>query len=111
MIMRDTVFTLSDMANEDAVRRSVATMVSAVQRYVPGYRLKQELQFERYGANRPLVIPGQEDFVGLKTAIYLEVEGAGDYLPSYSGNLDIMTASAQATGDAIAARKLRAAAA
>ena len=49
--------------------------------------------------------------MGLKTAIYLEVEGAGDYLPSYSGNLDIMTASAQATGDAIAARKLRAAAA
>lgn len=108
MIMRDTVFTLSDMAVEDEVRASIGNMVAAVQRYVPGYRLKQQIQFERYGANRPLAIPGHEDFVGLKTAIYLEVEGAGDYLPSYSGNLDIMTASAQATGDAIAARKLQA---
>ncbi|MBU0823642.1 MAG: acetaldehyde dehydrogenase (acetylating) [Alphaproteobacteria bacterium] len=111
MIMRDTVFTLSAIADEDAVRTSVASMVEAVQRYVPGYRLKQEVQFERYGSNRPLAIPGQEDFVGLKTSIYLEVEGAGDYLPSYSGNLDIMTASAQATGNAIAVRKLLALAA
>ncbi|MXO69969.1 acetaldehyde dehydrogenase (acetylating) [Altererythrobacter marinus] len=111
MIMRDTVFTLSAIADEDAVRTSVASMVEAVQRYVPGYRLKQEVQFERYGSNLPLAIPGQEDFVGLKTSIYLEVEGAGDYLPSYSGNLDIMTASAQATGSAIAVRKLLALAA
>ena len=107
MIMRDTIFTLSDMADETAVRESVAAMVTAVQQYVPGYRLKQEVQFERFGPNRPLSIPGQEDFVGLKTAIYLEVEGAGDYLPSYSGNLDIMTAAARAAGDAIAARKLQ----
>jgi acetaldehyde dehydrogenase len=108
MIMRDTVFTLSDTADEDAIRASVAEMVAAVQKYVPGYRLKQEVQFERYGDNNRLKIPGMGEFTGIKTAIYLEVEGAGDYLPSYSGNLDIMTAAAKATGELLAARRLAA---
>jgi acetaldehyde dehydrogenase len=108
MIMRDTVFTLSEAADEDAIRASVAEMVAAVQKYVPGYRLKQEVQFERYGDNSRLKIPGMGEFTGLKTAIYLEVEGAGDYLPSYSGNLDIMTAAAKATGELLAARRLAA---
>jgi acetaldehyde dehydrogenase len=108
MIMRDTVFTLSDAADEDAIRASVAEMVAAVQKYVPGYRLKQEVQFERYGDNNRLKIPGMGEFTGIKTAIYLEVEGAGDYLPSYSGNLDIMTAAAKATGELLAARRMAA---
>jgi acetaldehyde dehydrogenase len=106
MIMRDTVFTLSDTADEDDIRASVAAMVAAVQRYVPGYRLKQEVQFERFGDNNRLKIPGMGEFTGIKTSIYLEVEGAGDYLPSYSGNLDIMTAAAKATGELLAARRL-----
>jgi acetaldehyde dehydrogenase len=106
MIMRDTVFTLSDTADEDDIRASVATMVAEVQKYVPGYRLKQEVQFERYGDNNRLKIPGMGEFTGIKTAIYLEVEGAGDYLPSYSGNLDIMTAAAKATGELLAARRM-----
>jgi acetaldehyde dehydrogenase len=106
MIMRDTVFTLSNMADEETVRASVEKMVADVQEYVSGYRLKQHVQFERFGANRPLRIPGYGEFEGLKTSVYLEVEGAGDYLPSYSGNLDIMTAAAKATGDAIAARSV-----
>jgi acetaldehyde dehydrogenase len=104
MIMRDTVFTLSDMVDEDKVRASVEEMVREVQKYVPGYRLKQEVQFERFGANHPLHIPGYGEFAGLKTSVYLEVEGAGDYLPSYSGNLDIMTAAAKATGELLAKR-------
>ena len=108
MIMRDTVFTLSDAADEAAIRASVAAMVAAVQAYVPGYRLKQEVQFERYGDNNRLKIPGMGEFSGMKTAIYLEVEGAGDYLPSYSGNLDIMTAAAKATGELLAARRMAA---
>ncbi len=107
MIMRDTVLALSEHGDEDSIRRSVAAMVSAVQAYVPGYRLKQEVQFERYGDNNRLHIPGMGDFTGLKTAIYLEVEGAGDYLPSYSGNLDIMTAAAKATGELMAERLMR----
>jgi acetaldehyde dehydrogenase len=104
MIMRDTVFTLSEGADEDAIRASVAAMVAKVQAYVPGYRLKQDVQFERFGDNDRLRIPGRGDFTGLKTSIFLEVEGAGDYLPSYSGNLDIMTAAAKATGELIAQR-------
>ena len=79
-------------------------MVAKVQAYVPGYRLKQEVQFERFGDNNRLRIPGLGDFTGIKTSVFLEVEGAGDYLPAYSGNLDIMTAAAKATGEQIAAR-------
>jgi len=106
MIMRDTVFTLSEGADEEAIRASVEAMVAKVQGYVPGYRLKQEVQFERYGDNNRLKIPGQGEFTGLKTSVFLEVEGAGDYLPSYSGNLDIMTAAAKATGELLAQKIL-----
>ncbi|KHK89825.1 acetaldehyde dehydrogenase (acetylating) [Novosphingobium malaysiense] len=108
MIMRDTVFTLSEGADEDTIRQSVKDMVAEVQKYVPGYRLKQEVQFERFGDNNKLKIPGRGEFTGLKTMIMLEVEGAGDYLPSYSGNLDIMTAAAKATGELLAERRMAA---
>ena len=108
MIMRDTVFTLSEGASEDEIRDSVDAMVAAVQKYVPGYRLKQDVQFERFGDNNRLKIPGLGEFTGLKSMIMLEVEGAGDYLPSYSGNLDIMTAAAKATGELLAARRMAA---
>lgn len=108
MIMRDTVFTLSDDVAEDVVRASVDAMVGEVQKYVPGYRLKQAVQFERFGDNNPLTIPGMGQFTGVKTMILLEVEGAGDYLPPYSGNLDIMTAAAKATGELLAARRMAA---
>ena len=111
MIMRDTVFTLSEGADEDTIRKSVEAMVAEVQKYVPGYRLKQEVQFERFGDNNRLKIPGRGEFTGIKTMILLEVEGAGDYLPSYSGNLDIMTAAAKATGELLAARRIAAVAA
>ncbi|WP_293878254.1 MULTISPECIES: acetaldehyde dehydrogenase (acetylating) [unclassified Sphingomonas] len=104
MMMRDTVFTLSEGADEETIRASVEAMVARVQAYVPGYRLKQAVQFERFGDNNRLKIPGQGSFTGVKTSIYLEVEGAGDYLPSYSGNLDIMTAAAKATGELLASR-------
>jgi acetaldehyde dehydrogenase len=106
MIMRDTVFTLSEGADEATIRASVQAMVRKVQAYVPGYRLKQEVQFERFGDNNKLRIPGRGEFTGIKTSIFLEVEGAGDYLPSYSGNLDIMTAAAKATGELMARRVL-----
>ena len=106
MIMRDTVFTLSVDGDEAAIRRSVEAMVARVQKYVPGYRLKQQVQFEHYGDNNRLSIPGFGEFAGIKTSVFLEVEGAGDYLPPYAGNLDIMTAAAQATGDMIAVRMM-----
>ena len=108
MIMRDTVFTLSEGADEETIRSAIEDMVARVQEYVPGYRLKQAVQFERYGDNNPLTIPGQGTFTGIKTSTFLEVEGAGDYLPPYSGNLDIMTAAAKAAGELLAARRLAA---
>ena len=108
MIMRDTVFTLSEGHDEAAIRASVEAMVAKVQAYVPGYRLKQQVQFERFGDNSPLRIPGLGEFTGTKTSVYLEVEGAGDYLPAYSGNLDIMTAAAKATGELLAERRMAA---
>lgn len=111
MIMRDTIFTLSEEADEAEITKSVKDMVAAVQKYVPGYRLKQEVQFERFGSNRPLKIPGYGEFTGIKTSIFLEVEGAAHYLPAYAGNLDIMTSAALATGEQIAKLRFEGAAA
>jgi len=99
MIMRDTIFTLSEGADEAAIEQSVHQMVRTVQAYVPGYRLKQQVQFERFGDNNKLHMPGHGDFTGVKSSVFLEVEGAGDYLPPYAGNLDIMTAAAMATAE------------
>jgi len=106
MIMRDTIFTLCDDVDTAVIEESVKRMVAAVQTYVPGYRLKQEVQFERFGDNRPVHIPGYGDFTGVKSTIFLEVEGAGDYLPPYAGNLDIMTAAAHGTAELVAKRLL-----
>ena len=81
-------------------------MVDAVQSYVPGYRLKQRVQFDRIESDRPIRIPGVgERMSGLKTSIFLEVEGAT--LPAYAGNLDIMTSAARAMAEQVAARMLR----
>ncbi|HVW74660.1 MAG TPA: acetaldehyde dehydrogenase (acetylating) [Rhizomicrobium sp.] len=106
MIMRDTVFTLSSGADEARIEAAVNAMVARVQAYVPGYRLKQAVQFERFGSNNPVFIPGLGTFEGLKTSVFLEVEGAAHYLPTYAGNLDIMTSAALATGEKIALRRL-----
>ena len=105
MIMRDTVFTLSQGADEEAIRQSVHQMVADVQKYVPGYRLKQEVQFERFGSNNPVKIPGLGTFEGIKTSVFLEVEGAAHYLPAYAGNLDIMTSAGLATAERIIAAR------
>lgn len=99
MIMRDTVLCLSDMADKETIRQSVEDMVAKVQAYVPGYRLKQAVQFEQFGNNNPLKIPGYGTFTGLKTSVFLEVEGEAHYLPAYAGNLDIMTSAAKATAE------------
>jgi len=106
VMMRGTVYTLSSGADEKAIAASVADMVARVRAYVPGYRLKQEVQFERFGANNPIVIPDVGEFEGIKSSVFLEVEGAAHYLPAYAGNLDIMTSAALRTAEKIAARKL-----
>jgi len=89
ILMRDTIFALVDDPDEDAIRTSVKRMVENVQKYVPGYRLKVE----------PFV---DDD----KVTTMIEVEGAGDYLPKYAGNLDIMTAAACAVGERFAEKLL-----
>jgi len=86
LIMRDTVHCLVEgTPNEAAITASVHEMVKEVQKYVPGYRL----------VNGPV-------FDGKRVSIYLEVEGLGDYLPKYAGNLDIMTAAAARTAEMFA---------
>jgi len=110
MIMRDTVYALSVGGKEDDIRKSVAEMVADVQAYVPGYRLKQDVQFEKYTGNNKLHIPGLGTYEGTKVTIFLEVEGAGHYLPKYAGNLDIMTSAGMGTAEAIARKKFGAAA-
>ncbi|MCT7325040.1 acetaldehyde dehydrogenase (acetylating) [Ralstonia mojiangensis] len=106
LIMRDTVYCLSEMVDEEVVRASIEQTVAAVQRYVPGYRLKQAVQFDRIPEGAPLLVPGVGKVSGLKTSVFLEVEGAAHYLPAYAGNLDIMTSAAMATGEQMAARML-----
>lgn len=86
LIMRDTVHCLTqDKPDEAAITQSVHAMIAEVQKYVPGYRLK----------NGPV-------FDGNRVSIFLEVEGLGDYLPKYAGNLDIMTAAALRTAEMFA---------
>jgi acetaldehyde dehydrogenase len=94
MIMRDTIFcAVPPDADRDAIVQSIVAMEKAVQEYVPGYRLLQEPQLDEPSA----ATQGQT-----KVSIFVEVEGAGDYLPPYSGNLDIMTAAATQVGESIA---------
>ncbi len=100
LIMRNTVFCFTDEADRDAIRASVKRMVEDVQGYVPGYRLKQEVQFENFSMRRNLMRTN-EARNGLKTSIFLEIEGAGHYLPPYAGNLDIMTSAALKTAESL----------
>jgi len=106
LIMRDTVFTLSQGGDREAIEASILAMEAEVKKYVPGYRLKQKVQFEVIGDNAPVRIPGIGFSTGLKTTILLEVEGAAHYLPAYAGNLDIMTSAALVTADHWAAQAL-----
>ncbi|HHM21434.1 MAG TPA: acetaldehyde dehydrogenase (acetylating) [Bacteroidetes bacterium] len=99
LVMRDTVFTLSEQADRDAIRQSIHGMVEEVKKYVPGYELHQEIQFDDISENNPVFIQGAGYRYGLKTSIFLKVKGAGHYLPEYAGNLDIMTSAALATGE------------
>ncbi|HRH87407.1 MAG TPA: acetaldehyde dehydrogenase (acetylating) [Rubrivivax sp.] len=86
LIMRDTVHCLTETAPDQArITASIHAMIQQVQKYVPGYRL----------VNGPV-------FDGNRVSVFLEVEGLGDYLPKYAGNLDIMTAAAARTAEMFA---------
>ena len=105
MVMRDTVFTLSENADQDKIKQSVADMVAKVQKYVPGYQLHQEVQFDVIPESEAVFIEGLGLRHGLKTTVFLKVVGAGHYLPEYAGNLDIMTSAARATAERIVKNK------
>ncbi|AJD47815.1 acetaldehyde dehydrogenase [Isoalcanivorax pacificus W11-5] len=104
LLMRDTVYVLSELADQARVEAAVEAMAEKVNAYVPGYRLKQKVQFDVFDDAHPLHLPGVGTFSGLKTSIFLEVEGAAHYLPAYAGNLDIMTSAALATAEQLALR-------
>lgn len=100
MIMRDTIFcAIPEDADRDAIAASIHDVASQVQQYVPGYRLLNEPQFDE-----PSVVNGGNHVV----TTFVEVEGAGDFLPPYAGNLDIMTAAATKVGEEIAKELLSA---
>jgi acetaldehyde dehydrogenase len=97
VLMRNTVYCAIDAdADRDAVERAIIEMVQRVAEYVPGYRLKAEPQFDEPD-------PGGGH---ARVAVFLEVEGRGDYLPPYAGNLDIMTAAAARVGVQFAAAEV-----
>jgi acetaldehyde dehydrogenase len=104
MIMRDTVFCLIGDADHEAIAASIASMAQCVARYVPGYRLKQKVLFTKIGADEPIhtLVPGGTARVTTRVSVFLEVEGAAHYLPSYAGNLDIMTSAAVQVAESIA---------
>ncbi|MBN9428220.1 MAG: acetaldehyde dehydrogenase (acetylating) [Burkholderiales bacterium] len=107
LIMRDTVYCLTELdADQAAIAASVKKMVADVAAYVPGYRLKQDVQFERIDGDRRINVPGIGLTQGLKVSVFLEVEGAAHYLPAYAGNLDIMTSAALAAAEQMAVRRL-----
>lgn len=103
MMMRDTVFTLSDFGDQEKIIASVDQKVKEVQQYVKGYQLHQEVQFDVISEDNPVFIEGIGHCHGLKTTVLLKVEGAGHYLPKYAGNLDIMTSAALSVAEKIAA--------
>ena len=112
LIMRDTVLALVDDPHEvhrEEVVDSVRQMVAAVAAYVPGYRLKQDVQFTRLAPEDPWHVLARDAPVSHKISVFLEVEGAAHYLPAYAGNLDIMTSAALQVAEVLAAEgKVRA---
>ena len=104
LVMRDTVFCLLEgEVDQAAIRASVDAMADQVRTYVPGYRLKQDVQFDT--VDEKFVPALERPFRGAKVSIFLEVVGAGHYLPEYAGNLDIMTSAALRTAERLLSQR------
>jgi acetaldehyde dehydrogenase len=107
LAMRDTVLALVDDPggfHQDEITDSIRQMVETVAAYVPGYRLKQDVQFTRLTPGEPWHTLAGDAKVSHKVSVFLEVEGAAHYLPAYAGNLDIMTSAALRVAEVIASR-------
>jgi acetaldehyde dehydrogenase len=111
LIMRDTVLALveaPDPSTHEEIRRSIEKMVDDVAAYVPGYRLKQQVQITPVPADQPVetvVADAAAPRPTHQVSVFLEVEGAAHYLPAYAGNLDIMTSAALQMAERIAAAR------
>ena len=100
LIMRNTVYCLVQSEQYQEMSQAIDEMVEKVQAFVPGFRLKQAVQFDPI--TTPIEIPGEGRFEsGTKVSVFLEVEGAAHYLPAYAGNLDIMTSAALQTAESL----------
>jgi len=95
IVMRDAIYALTGPVDRQAVAASIHEMVAAVGAYVPGYRLRGEPIFDDEAGGSAS---------SSQVTVFVEVEGAGDYLPTYAGNLDIMTSAAVRVGEEIAQR-------
>ena len=109
LIMRDTVFCLVEAPEPDThdeIRRSVEKMVGDVAAYVPGYRLKQQVQITEIPGDQPVeTLLEDGNRPTHQVSVFLEVEGAAHYLPAYAGNLDIMTSAGLQIAERIAQQK------
>lgn len=103
LIMRDTVLALVGEERKDEIVAAIEAMVAKVATYVPGYRLKQPVQFAKVEESMPTLTDAKAPL--WKVSVLLEVEGAAHYLPAYAGNLDIMTSAALGVAREIAAHK------
>ncbi|MCK9902220.1 acetaldehyde dehydrogenase (acetylating) [Frankia sp. Cpl3] len=109
LIMRDTVLCLVGDVDREAVTESIHRMIADVAAYVPGYRLKQDVQFNPVDpAEVRILLPDDTVDVRWKVSVFLEVEGAAHYLPAYAGNLDIMTSAAVRVAERIAGSEVTA---
>jgi acetaldehyde dehydrogenase len=113
LIMRDTVFCLvaaPDPALHEEIRASIEKMVADVAAYVPGYRLKQQVQITPISDDQPVetLLADGAPRPTHQVSVFLEVEGAAHYLPAYAGNLDIMTSAGLQVAERIAVRQLAA---
>ena len=101
IIMRDTIYCLIHEGKEKEIEFSIHEMIKNVCTFVPGYSLKQKIQFKKI--YNPFIknIDEQKENLMVQVSVLLEIEGAADYLPKYAGNLDIMTSSAIKTAEAI----------
>src|SRR5215471_18928308 len=90
ILMRNTIYGIVEESDPEELRKSIEAMVARIQEYVPGYRLRAKPLIEDFPARQQK-----------KVTLYVEVEGAGDYLPQYAGNLDIMTSAAIKVGEEI----------
>ncbi|MFS0884839.1 acetaldehyde dehydrogenase (acetylating) [Aeromicrobium sp. 179-A 4D2 NHS] len=110
LIMRDTVLALVEAPEAETRERivdSIEKMIGDVAAYVPGYRLKQQVQVTEVPADQPVetLVPAGATRPTHQVSVFLEVEGAADYLPAYAGNLDIMTSAALQMAERVAASK------